>query len=126
MKRVKMGSVTLKCWDLGGQPRFRSMWERYCRGVSAIVFVVDSADMTTIDAARDQLMALAKKESLSDIPLLVLGNKNDLPEALSVDGVIDRLDLKSITGRQVSCYSISVKQANNLNSVLSWLVAQSK
>ncbi len=25
-----------------GQARFRNMWERYCRGVSAIVFVVDS------------------------------------------------------------------------------------
>ena len=24
-------------WDIGGQPRFRSMWERYCRGVTAIV-----------------------------------------------------------------------------------------
>ena len=24
-------------WDLGGQPRFRPMWERYCRGVNAIV-----------------------------------------------------------------------------------------
>jgi len=24
-------------WDIGGQPRFRSMWERYCRGVNAIV-----------------------------------------------------------------------------------------
>jgi len=37
MKRVQKGHVTLKCWDLGGQPRFRSMWERYCRGVNAIV-----------------------------------------------------------------------------------------
>ena len=27
------------------QPRFRSMWERYCRGVQAIVYVVDSADV---------------------------------------------------------------------------------
>lgn len=26
-------------WDLGGQPRFRPMWERYCRGVNAIVLV---------------------------------------------------------------------------------------
>ena len=25
-------------WDLGGQSRFRSMWERYCRGVNAIVY----------------------------------------------------------------------------------------
>lgn len=28
---------SLQLWDIGGQPRFRSMWERYCRGVSAIV-----------------------------------------------------------------------------------------
>ena len=30
-------SVELQLWDIGGQPRFRSMWERYCRGVSCIV-----------------------------------------------------------------------------------------
>lgn len=30
------------------QARFRSMWERYCRGVQAIVFVVDSADLDSL------------------------------------------------------------------------------
>ena len=44
MRKVTKGKVTIKLWDLGGQPRFRSMWERYCRGVHAIVYVVDSAD----------------------------------------------------------------------------------
>jgi GTPase SAR1 family protein len=29
--------LTPHSWDLGGQPRFRPMWERYCRGVNAIV-----------------------------------------------------------------------------------------
>lgn len=29
--------LSLEIWDIGGQPRFRSMWERYCRGVNAIV-----------------------------------------------------------------------------------------
>jgi hypothetical protein len=28
---------TMKLWDLGGQPRFRGMWERYCRGVTGIM-----------------------------------------------------------------------------------------
>jgi small GTP-binding protein len=37
MRKVTKGKVTIKLWDLGGQPRFRSMWERYCRGVQAIV-----------------------------------------------------------------------------------------
>jgi len=39
MKKVTKGNVTIKLWDIGGQPRFRSMWERYCRGVNAIVYV---------------------------------------------------------------------------------------
>jgi len=38
MRKVTKGRVTLKVWDIGGQPRFRSMWERYCRGVNAIVY----------------------------------------------------------------------------------------
>ena len=37
MRKVTKGNVVMKMWDIGGQPRFRSMWERYCRGVNAIV-----------------------------------------------------------------------------------------
>mmetsp|Transcript_12657 Transcript_12657/g.21452 ORF Transcript_12657/g.21452 Transcript_12657/m.21452 type:complete len:95 (+) Transcript_12657:144-428(+) len=37
MRKVSKGNVTIKLWDIGGQPRFRSMWERYCRGVNSIV-----------------------------------------------------------------------------------------
>lgn len=29
--------------------RFRSMWERYCRGVNAIVYMVDAADQDKIE-----------------------------------------------------------------------------
>lgn len=46
------------------QTRFRSMWERYCRGVQAIVFVVDSADLDSLDAAKEELQALLAKPSL--------------------------------------------------------------
>lgn len=37
MRKITKGNVTIKVWDIGGQPRFRAMWERYCRGVNAIV-----------------------------------------------------------------------------------------
>ena len=49
MKKITKGGVTIKMWDLGGQPRFRSLWERYCRGVQAIVFVVDAADFDGLE-----------------------------------------------------------------------------
>ncbi len=76
------------------QPRFRSMWERYCRGVQAIVYVVDAADHDGLDSGRQELHELLQKPSLAKTPLLVLGNKNDLPGALSTTELIERLDLK--------------------------------
>ena len=41
-RKVRKGAVTLKIWDVAGQPKFRSMWERYCNGVDAVVYVVVS------------------------------------------------------------------------------------
>ncbi|KAH7081872.1 ADP-ribosylation factor family protein [Paraphoma chrysanthemicola] len=124
MKRVQKGHVTLKCWDLGGQPRFRSMWERYCRGVNAIVFIVDSADRDALPVAREELNLLLEKPALEGIPLLVLGNKSDLPDKLSVDELIEALNLKAVSHREVSCYGISAKEETNLDAVLQWLIAR--
>lgn len=70
------------------------MWERYCRGVQAIVYVVDAADHDTLDNAKTELHELLQKPSLAAIPLLVLGNKNDIPGAFSTTELIDRLNLK--------------------------------
>ena len=122
MKRVQRGHVTLKCWDLGGQPRFRPMWERYCRGVSAILFIVDLADTEILPQAKEELHSLMSQSSLVGIPLLVLGNKSDLPDKLSVDELIDAMDLKSIGEREVCCYGISAKEETNLEAVVQWLV----
>jgi len=126
MKKITKGNVTIKLWDIGGQPRFRSMWERYCRGVNAILFVVDAADPEKFEEAAGQLQELLSKPPLANIPVLVLGNKNDLPEAIGVDELIEKLSLKSITGREVCCYSISAKNQVNIDITLEWLIKHSK
>ncbi|KAB8346181.1 hypothetical protein FH972_023227 [Carpinus fangiana] len=125
MKKVQKGHVTLKCWDVGGQPRFRDMWERYCRDANAIVFVVDSTDREALPVVKEELHMLLGKHGLENIPLLVLGNKSDLPGKLSVDDLIEALDLKSVSHREVSCYGISAKLETNLEAVMKWLIARS-
>ncbi|KAG8662526.1 hypothetical protein MANES_01G118800v8 [Manihot esculenta] len=126
MRKVTKGNVTIKLWDLGGQRRFRSMWERYCRGVSAILYVVDAADRDSIPAARNELHELLVKPALSEIPLLVLGNKIDKPEALSKQALVDQLALESIKDREVCCYMISCKESANIDVVIDWLIKHSK
>lgn len=60
------------------------------------------------------------------IPLLVLGNKNDLPEALSAAELISRLDLRAIADRECAAYSISCKSQSNIDVTLRWLQAHAK
>lgn len=79
---IKKGKVSMKLWDLGGQTRFRESWEKFCRDSDVIIFVVDSYDQSNIDLARAQLHELLQNKSLAGIPLLVLGNKNDLAGSL--------------------------------------------
>ncbi|RKF55605.1 ADP-ribosylation factor-like protein 8B-A [Golovinomyces cichoracearum] len=124
LKRVTKGHVTIRFWDVGGQTRFRTIWERYCRGVNAILFVVDCSDPTSLSDAKEELHCLMDYPSLTGIPLLLLGNKTDLGEALSVDQLIEALDIANICHREVSCYGISVKEDTNLDAVLNWLVAR--
>eukprot|EP00803_Ostreobium_quekettii_P005101 evm.model.scf_729.1 EVM.evm.TU.scf_729.1 scf_729:321-3104(-) len=126
MRKVTKGGVVIKLWDLGGQPRFRGMWERYCRGVQAIVFVVDASDLDTIDDATRELHGLLDRPLLENIPLLVLANKNDVPEAVGVEEIVSRMNLKSLTMREVATYSISCKSKSNIHLVLEWLTKHAK
>ncbi|KXN88216.1 ADP-ribosylation factor-like protein 8B [Leucoagaricus sp. SymC.cos] len=105
-RKVRKGNVTMKIWDVAGQPRFRSMWERYCNGVDAIVFVVDSVNADKFNMARFELHQLLSQPTLVGVPLLVLGNKNDLEGHTSVKELIKDLQLDKISDRPVSCYSV--------------------
>ena len=88
MRKITKGRVTIKLWDIGGQPRydvvletlfdafnrrFRSMWERYCRGVNAIVYMVDSADSQKIEVfdilKHRNYFKSRKKKQLDRLPI---------------------------------------------------------
>lgn len=126
MRKVSKGGVVIKLWDLGGQPRFRGMWERYCRGVQAIVFVVDAADTDSLDDARKALHDLLSRKSLDNIPLLVVGNKMDLTNAMGKEELSNRLSLRELGTREVAIYNISCKTKQNIHHVLDWLTKHAK
>ncbi|KAM0682030.1 ADP-ribosylation factor-like protein 8A [Mitosporidium daphniae] len=126
MRKITKGGIIIKMWDIGGQPRFRSMWERYCRNVNAILFVVDSSDYERMEEAKRELHALVARASLHGVPLLVLANKNDLPKAFSSKELIVAFDLEEIRSREVACYSISAKNAVNIDVTLQWILKHAK
>ena len=54
-------------------------------------YMVDAADHDKMEPARNELHNLLDKPQLAGIPVLVLGNKRDLPGALDEQKLIERL-----------------------------------
>uniref|UniRef100_A0A673ILX5 ADP-ribosylation factor-like protein 8B n=1 Tax=Sinocyclocheilus rhinocerous TaxID=307959 RepID=A0A673ILX5_9TELE len=105
MRKVTKGNVTIKIWDIGGQPRFRSMWERYCRGVNAIVYMVDAADREKVEASRNELHNLLDKPQLQGIPVRRI---------VLLLQLIKKWNLSAIQDREICCYSVSCKEKDNI------------
>jgi len=53
--------------------------------------MVDAADHGNLELAKNELFALLDKPTVAVIPVLVLGNKRDLPAALDDKQLIDKM-----------------------------------
>mmetsp|Transcript_6587 Transcript_6587/g.16706 ORF Transcript_6587/g.16706 Transcript_6587/m.16706 type:complete len:192 (-) Transcript_6587:203-778(-) len=77
--KMDVGTCRVIFWDLGGQVRMRSIWEKYYAEAHGMVFVIDSADVGRMEEAKLAFDAVREHEELRGIPVLLLANKQDLP-----------------------------------------------
>ncbi|XP_043965658.1 ADP-ribosylation factor-like protein 11 [Gambusia affinis] len=94
----KQSCLTL--WDVGGQKSMRQNWQYYLDGCKALVFVVDSTDVARIPEAQKALKSILSDERLRGVPLMVLANKKDLPNSMTIREVSNKLNLNSYTDRK--------------------------
>ncbi|CEM00888.1 unnamed protein product [Vitrella brassicaformis CCMP3155] len=96
LAKVKIGSVSAIFWDLGGQLAFRSVWQKYYSETDGVLFLVDSSDADRFGEARKCLHGVLSHPDLGTVPVLLLANKQDLPQAAHVDEIARRLELKTV------------------------------
>ena len=63
------------------------------------MFVVDSNDQVRISDAADELQRFLSEDGWKDCILLVLANKQDLANAMSVEEVTEKMKLNSLRNR---------------------------
>ena len=84
-------------WDVGGQDKLRPLWRSYTRCTDGIIFVVDSTRQERLEEAKLELLKICKTvHKQSQIPVLILANKQDLPVALDVEQLETMLGLKEL------------------------------
>ncbi|KAH3767082.1 ADPribosylation factor subfamily protein [Pelomyxa schiedti] len=89
-------NIKIISWDCGGGI---TPWRRYYPNTTACIWVIDSNDRERMDEVRDELTRMAHQDELEGIPFLIFANKRDLPGALSVYEVAQRVDLNHIMGK---------------------------
>jgi len=94
--------------------------------IQGLIFVVDSNDRERISEAAAELKKMLGEDELRDAMLLVFANKQDLPNAMSVAEINDKLGLHSLKNRQWFVQSAAATSGQGLYEGLDWLTAALK
>merc|ERR1719411_215377 len=92
-EELMIQGICFRTFDLGGHETARRIWKDYLAAVDGIIFLVDAADRTRFEEAREELHGLLEDQALAQVPFVVLGNKIDIPTAASEDELRNQLGL---------------------------------
>lgn len=101
VETVEYKNVKFHVWDVGGQEKLRQLWKHYYEGANAIIYVIDSNDRERMTLAKAELERLLVDPMLANATLLVLCNKQDLPNRLSPSQIVDILGFRGTASELV-------------------------
>lgn len=132
-EELSMGGMRFTTFDLGGHLQARRVWKDYFPAVDGIVFLIDAYDRSRFMEAKAELDSLLADEQVANAPVLLLGNKIDMPGAGSEDelrhvfglhgrttgkGQISRNELP---GRPMELFMCSVLKRQGYGEGFRWL-----
>lgn len=121
VEQVTYKNLKFQVWDLGGQTSIRPYWRCYFSNTDAIIYVVDSADRDRIGISKEELVSMLEEEELKKAILVVLANKQDLDEAMSVSEIHSALGLDALKSRTFQIFKTSALKGNGLDEAMEWL-----
>lgn len=96
VETLQVGKFHITTWDVGGRDKIRALYKHYYANLDMLIFVVDSNDRERISEATDELHKALSDDQLRDVRVLVLANKQDLPNAMCASEVTEKLKLHTL------------------------------
>uniref|UniRef100_A0A3B5QIM3 ARF GTPase 5 n=2 Tax=Xiphophorus TaxID=8082 RepID=A0A3B5QIM3_XIPMA len=97
VETVEYKNICFTVWDVGGQDKIRPLWRHYFQNTQI------------------------QEDELKDAVLLVFANKQDLPNAMGVSELTDKLGLHSLRSRTWHVQATCATQGTGLYEGLDWL-----
>lgn len=114
----------LKFWDIGGQESLRTLWSEYYDHCHGIIFVVDSSDRARIEECQKTLLSVVQDETiLESIPILMLANKQDVPDHMEVEDIKEIFNkiAEHLSARDSRVLPISAITGDGVKESVEWL-----
>ncbi|XP_068458723.1 ADP-ribosylation factor 4-like [Clinocottus analis] len=121
VETVEYKNISFTVWDVGGQDKIRPLWRHYFQNTQGLIFVVDSNDRERVGESSEELKKMLDEDELKDAVLLVFANKQDLPNALPVNELTDKLGLMLLRNKRWHIQSTCATQGTGLYEGLDWL-----
>lgn len=124
VETVQYKKVSMTIFDVGGQERLRRLWRHYFRGTEGLIYVVDSTDVERMKEAAEELHSMMRDPEMRDATVLVLANKQDLPNALDASTIAQELGMDRLTGKfSWFVQPCSAKSRQGVYEGIDWLVS---
>ncbi len=116
---------------MGGQEKLRPLWRSYIRHTDAILFVVDSTDTERFEEAKLELSNLLRCPDMpSTVPVMLLANKQDLPDAASESEIENCIGIRDLgpnhSTQTLSCCAVTGEGLEEIFEIVHELVVKSK
>lgn len=121
VETVEYKNICFTVWDVGGQDKIRPLWRHYFQNTQGLIFVVDSNDRERIQEAAEELQKMLQEDELREAVLLVFANKQDLPNAMAISEMTDKLTLQNLRNRTWYVQATCATQGTGLYEGLDWL-----
>ncbi|KAI3976420.1 hypothetical protein MKX01_008278 [Papaver californicum] len=122
---VEYKNINFTFLDVGGQmmnASYLNSFLSFLQSPQGLIYVVDSSNIDRVDEARDQLHWLLNiEDGWPDVVLLILANKQDIPNAMDVAEITEKLDLGPLNNRKWHIQSTCATSGEGLYEGLDWL-----
>lgn len=89
---VKIGKLYFHLWDFAGQEQFSYLWNDFIIGSDAVLIITNSS-LENVEKSKFFIELI--KDHAPYAHIAVIGNKQDLPEALNIDKIQEILGVKT-------------------------------
>ncbi|KAB0793296.1 hypothetical protein PPYR_12916 [Photinus pyralis] len=88
--------ISFNMVDMGGGEKILPCWLRVFDNASVLIFVIDSTDTMCISTSDYYLRSWIENLEKNQLVVLIFANKQDLPNAMTVEELTDKMNLKSL------------------------------